>query len=295
MKKRNPIFSKPNMEVISVLEPTHSEMDFVHSIHWPTGRRPYDAPPIVAEKKSNDAAKEINVQMEDNIEHVDTTPHADVSRPSSPITSYHSVQVFTKMSLAKLAGGRRKRRAAHDIQSPYECDTLRRKMVRTLPRSNRTFDPYRPISDDVARQYAQFMNSSDEDVIVEYDTISVKKLFHRELQFSPTWLADDNYNFRKALHNVVSRMRDPELPVRVDPVFALRSFVEARRDLNEIRPILPQLLDGYGLYLETIVDKFGEEMAPYALGLCQNLAAAFWRCMNAAEADNPWSTCGIID
>ena len=23
--------------------------------------------------------------------------------------------------------------------------------------------------------------------------------------------------------------------------------------------------------LETIVDKFGEEMAPYALGLCQNL------------------------
>jgi hypothetical protein len=73
--------------------------------------------------------------------------------------------------------------------------------------------------------------------------------------------------------------------------------------------------------LETIVDKFGEEMAPYALGLCQNLviyilyeilylprmflfwnasiflyynyafpfstkAAAFWRCMNTADADD---------
>ncbi|KAL5072074.1 hypothetical protein RYX36_022961, partial [Vicia faba] len=38
--------------------------------------------------------------------------------------------------------------------------------------------------------------------------------------------------------------------------------------------------------LETIVDKFGEQMAPYALGLCQNLAAAFWRCMNSAEADD---------
>jgi hypothetical protein len=25
--------------------------------------------------------------------------------------------------------------------------------------------------------------------------------------------------------------------------------------------------------LETIVDKFGEEMAPYALGLCQNLVS----------------------
>jgi hypothetical protein len=87
-------------------------------------------------------------------------------------------------------------------------------------------------------------------------------------------------------------------------------------DLNEIRPILPQLLDGmlaWKFYLhfiiiifdfltkfnqlefcveffklmnevenedlvftlETIVDKFGEEMAPYALGLCQNLVVIF--------------------
>ncbi|KAI5350474.1 hypothetical protein L3X38_003365 [Prunus dulcis] len=108
----------------------------------------------------------------------------------------------------------------------------------------------------------------------------------------------DSNNFRKALHSVVAGMRDPELPVRVDTVFALRSFVEACRDLNEIRPILPQLLDEFFklmnevenedlvFTLETIVDKFGEEMAPYALGLCQNLAAAFWRCMNTAEADD---------
>ncbi|KAG2726210.1 hypothetical protein I3760_01G101700 [Carya illinoinensis] len=108
----------------------------------------------------------------------------------------------------------------------------------------------------------------------------------------------DQNNFRKALHSVVSGMRDPELPVRVDSVFALRSFVESCRDLNEIRPILPQLLDEFFklmnevenedlvFTLETIVDKFGEEMAPYALGLCQNLAAAFWRCMNTAEADD---------
>ncbi|KAJ7979108.1 importin beta-like SAD2 [Quillaja saponaria] len=108
----------------------------------------------------------------------------------------------------------------------------------------------------------------------------------------------DQNNFRKALQCVVSGMRDPELPVRVDSVFALRSFVEACRDLNEIRPILPQLLDEFFklmnevenedlvFTLETIVDKFGEEMAPYALGLCQNLAAAFWRCMNTSEADD---------
>ncbi|KAJ6956324.1 importin beta-like SAD2 [Populus alba x Populus x berolinensis] len=108
----------------------------------------------------------------------------------------------------------------------------------------------------------------------------------------------DQNNFCKSLHSVVSGLRDPEFPVRVDSVFALRCFVEACKDLNEIRPILPQLLDEFFklmnevenedlvFTLETIVDKFGEEMAPYALGLCQNLAAAFWRCMNTAEADD---------
>ncbi|XP_054821841.1 importin beta-like SAD2 [Prosopis cineraria] len=116
-------------------------------------------------------------------------------------------------------------------------------------------------------------------------------------QYAHVNFSDQN-NFHKALQCVVSGMRDPELPVRVDSVFALRSFVEACKDLNEIRPILPQLLDEFFklmnevenedlvFTLETIVDKFGEEMAPYALGLCQNLAAAFWRCMHTAEVDD---------
>ncbi|XP_042007159.1 importin beta-like SAD2 isoform X2 [Salvia splendens] len=115
-------------------------------------------------------------------------------------------------------------------------------------------------------------------------------------QYAHINFSDPN-NFRRALNSVVAGMRDPELPVRVDSVFALRSFVEACNDLGEIRPILPQLLDEFFklmnevenedlvFTLETIVDKFGEEMAPYTLGLCQNLAAAFWKCMNTAEAD----------
>ena len=37
----------------------------------------------------------------------------------------------------------------------------------------------------------------------------------------------DQGNFSAALHSVVAGLRDPELPVRVDSVFALRSFVEA--------------------------------------------------------------------
>ncbi|KAK3145078.1 hypothetical protein QOZ80_4AG0322730 [Eleusine coracana subsp. coracana] len=113
-------------------------------------------------------------------------------------------------------------------------------------------------------------------------------------------------NFRKAMHCVISGMRDAELPVRVDSVFALRSFVEACTDLDEIRPILPQLLDEFFklmsevenedlvFTLETIVDKFGEEMAPYALGLCQSLAAAFWRCMASSEADEEAEDTGAL-
>ncbi|MBA0768349.1 hypothetical protein Gotri_017152 [Gossypium trilobum] len=94
----------------------------------------------------------------------------------------------------------------------------------------------------------------------------------------------DQNNFRLALHSVVSGLCDPELPVRVDSVFALRSFVEACREIFKLMNEVEN--EDLVFTLETIVDKFGEEMAPFALGLCQNLAAAFWRCMNTSEADD---------
>ncbi|XP_051118176.1 importin beta-like SAD2 [Andrographis paniculata] len=124
-------------------------------------------------------------------------------------------------------------------------------------------------------------------------------------QYAHINFSDPN-NFRRALHSVVAGMRDLDLPVRVDSVFALRSFVEACNDLGEIRPILPQLLDEFFklmnevenedlvFTLETIVDKFGEEMAPYALGLCQNLANAFWKCLSSAEADEDGDDPGAL-
>ncbi|XP_074569121.1 importin beta-like SAD2 [Curcuma longa] len=124
-------------------------------------------------------------------------------------------------------------------------------------------------------------------------------------QYANISFSDQN-NFRIAFHSVVSGMRDPELPVRVDSVFALRSFIEACKDLDEIRSILPQLLDEFfklmnevenediAFTLETIVDKFGEEMAPYAFGLCQNLAAAFWKCLNTSEADDEADDTGAL-
>ncbi|KAG6549125.1 hypothetical protein Mapa_009351 [Marchantia paleacea] len=117
---------------------------------------------------------------------------------------------------------------------------------------------------------------------------------------------NDQRNFSAAMHRVVAALKDPELPVRVDSVVALRSFVESCKDLNEIRPILPQLLDEFFklmnevenedlvFTLETIVEKFDEEMAPYALGLCQNLAAAFWKCLQSAETDEDDDDSGAL-
>ena len=38
------------------------------------------------------------------------------------------------------------------------------------------------------------------------------------------------------------------------------------------------------LTLEGLVEKFGEEIAPYAVGLCQHLTNAFWRTLQVTLA-----------
>ena len=100
--------------------------------------------------------------------------------------------------------------------------------------------------------------------------------------------------FQTLFGSVVSALTDAELPVKVDAVVSLASFVEAADDISQLRPILPQLLDEFFklmnevesedlvFTLETIVEKLGEEIAPYALGLTANLAAAFWK-LNAED------------
>lgn len=97
---------------------------------------------------------------------------------------------------------------------------------------------------------------------------------------------------------VMRALADPELPVRVDAVVALRSFVDDLADLDILKPLLPSLLDSvFGLMaevdnedliftLEGIVEKFGDEIAPYAANLATNLAAAFWKYTQATEDDD---------
>ncbi|KAG6514489.1 hypothetical protein ZIOFF_024849 [Zingiber officinale] len=102
----------------------------------------------------------------------------------------------------------------------------------------------------------------------------------------------DQNNFRRVFHCVIAGFKDPELPVRVDSVFALRAFVEACVEffklMNEVEN------EDLVLTLETIVDRFGEEMAPYAIGLCQNLASAFWRCLDSSESDDDADDSGAL-
>ncbi|KAG1660790.1 hypothetical protein FOA52_011331 [Chlamydomonas sp. UWO 241] len=100
------------------------------------------------------------------------------------------------------------------------------------------------------------------------------------------------------LQSVVGCLSDPELAVRVDAAVAIRLFVEEILDLGLLRPILPSLLsaifqlmsevDAEDLLatLESIVEKFDEEIAPFALQMSQQLGAAFWKYVNTADEDD---------
>lgn len=103
-------------------------------------------------------------------------------------------------------------------------------------------------------------------------------------------------NFFTLFESVVNAMKDPELPVRVEAVVALGLFIQETEDVSALKAILPQLLDDFFklmnevesedvVYtLETITEKFGEDIAPFALGMTQNLAAAFWKVLQDSES-----------
>lgn len=88
---------------------------------------------------------------------------------------------------------------------------------------------------------------------------------------------------------VVALLADPELPVRVDAVVALRQFIDNAEEIESLKPLLPTLLNAiFNLMgeidaedlvfsLEAMVEKFREEIAPYAAQMVAHLAAAFAR------------------
>lgn len=54
----------------------------------------------------------------------------------------------------------------------------------------------------------------------------------------------DQRHFTSALHRVVAALTDPELPVRVDSVVALRTFVEACKGMRSVCSFTSLVGDG---------------------------------------------------
>uniref|UniRef100_A0A7R9YU85 Importin N-terminal domain-containing protein n=1 Tax=Chlamydomonas euryale TaxID=1486919 RepID=A0A7R9YU85_9CHLO len=119
--------------------------------------------------------------------------------------------------------------------------------------------------------------------------------------FSDTEFADgkgQGATYSLLLQHVVACLADTELAVRVDAAVSIRYFVEEVEDVAILRPILPNLLssifqlmgevDAEELLstLEAIVEKFDEEIAPFALQMAQQLGAAFWKYVNTADEDD---------
>lgn len=132
---------------------------------------------------------------------------------------------------------------------------------------------------------------------------------HGHLRAKACWLAG-NYadiefgdgkgrgaTFAALLQRVVAAIGDPDLPVRIDAAVAVRSFLDAveDEDLAPLRPLVPQLLQQFltlsneidnedlTFSLETVIERFSDDMAPYATGLCQQLAQQFWRIVSSGE------------
>ncbi|KAF3437031.1 hypothetical protein FNV43_RR19784 [Rhamnella rubrinervis] len=137
------------------------------------------------------------------------------------------------VGIHSVVGSRRKRRAAHTIQSPYDCQSLRRKMIRTLPVAGSViFDPYRPVPDEVARQYAHFMDTSTDSQTVELFWITVGKNYLRDMECSPNWLTSDH--METVTHLI--RQRTDKYPEVFDSRILvldnhLFQYMEARLDL----------------------------------------------------------------
>jgi hypothetical protein len=112
------------------------------------------------------------------------------------------------------------------------------------------------------------------------------------------------------LRMVAGLMKDKELPVKVQAATCLKYLVKSDLALEEIRPRLATILEGlcakeiflirldyFTLMneidndelvasLEMFIDRFEEDMAPYAVTLCAKLSEAFMRMSSVDEDDS---------
>ncbi|KAF3432285.1 hypothetical protein FNV43_RR27024 [Rhamnella rubrinervis] len=119
------------------------------------------------------------------------------------------------------------------VESEHSVKSLRRKMIRTLPVAGSVaFDPYRPVPNEVARQYTHFMDTSTDGQNVELFWITVGKNYFRDMECSPNWLTSDH--METVTHLI--RQRADKYPEVFDSRILmlnnrLSQYMEARLDL----------------------------------------------------------------
>jgi len=104
-------------------------------------------------------------------------------------------------------------------------------------------------------------------------------------------------NYLTGLRLVLKCIVDPELPVRVRAVLALQHLIQNELSTEEIRKVLPLLLEEFFKImneidndelvatLRQIIDHFAEEMGPYSVGLCSKLSQVFIKICEESNDD----------
>jgi len=104
--------------------------------------------------------------------------------------------------------------------------------------------------------------------------------------------------FLTALRSVITCLKDKELPVRVRAALSLRHLIQNDIGREEVRQILPQLLDAFFNLmneidndelvntLDIIIERYRDEMEPYAVLLCKKLSEMILRILSESENDN---------
>ncbi|KAF3434588.1 hypothetical protein FNV43_RR21673 [Rhamnella rubrinervis] len=157
-------------EVVGVIVPRVHEMSLIATVHNTEGRKPFDAPPVVKDKPdvNLDADRVHSIPYKIGTKKSDVVKRGRQHSSPSAYTLATSTHQSSPIASPEISGWLKKKENSKDYESLYNCQSLRRKMIHTLPMSDSvTFDPYRLVSDEVTRQYAHFMDTNVDDQTVE--------------------------------------------------------------------------------------------------------------------------------
>ncbi len=93
--------------------------------------------------------------------------------------------------------------------------------------------------------------------------------------------------WRHVIAQVLERLKDPQLPVQVHAMLAMKYIVNGDAGADMVRAILPQLVaevlqlmtridnDMLVQTLDVLIERFGEDVVPFAVQLCTHLAQQY--------------------